>query len=310
MNSVQNRNNITFGSRKNLLKKAAPYLFGTIIALGGTKACMQENDRYSKINVSDDIIVEYSNVRPITRDSVMKPVYDMKQRLTPENDFLGGTKFDIAESFAEIKANDGFKKHLRERKSRKSLKGTSFYSDGNLQRRIALQEIAHKNSYPEMRQTLMHEVGHQFDNWFGHDHNAEYAQKWDSLICLKDTPYEFLTLTEHDKNLDIEYNYNNSLSDKPKFQKALLKDLQNIGRMKRRHEAMPQNMDYYIGKFDLYNFTPEDIDGENAARAEIYAQLFSYATGQNDGEKEIFVKCFLNCFDVVNEDIERILKIK
>lgn len=306
------QHNITFSGNKNenqTAKKAMPWFMSALMLLGGISC--SDNQKYSEKDYYDGIEVEFSNVGKITKDSVMKPVYDMKQKLSSENDFLDGTKFDIADDFSKIDHNDDlFKKYLRENKS-KFNKGTSFYSDKNLRNRVALQEISHSKSYPEMRQTLMHEVGHQFDNYFGHNHNSDFAQKWDSLVFSKDMPYDFATITKYDQSLDIEYNYNNSLSDKLEFQNALLNDLKHIKRIKRRHDIMPNNLDYFIGRFDLYGeITPEDVDGENAARAEIYAQLFSYATGQDDGEKEQFLNCFPNCYEVVQNDIEKFLNIQ
>ena len=78
-------------------------------------------------------------------------------------------------------------------------KGCSFYSDKKLPRRIVIQKgaqgISDKVFYksvtgqytalPSMRQSLIHEVGHQFDQYFGHDHNADFALKWDSIVESK-----------------------------------------------------------------------------------------------------------------------------
>ena len=37
----------------------------------------------------------------------------------------------------------------------------------------------------------MHEVGHQFDYYFGHDHNADFAVKWDSIMAVKEQTSRF-----------------------------------------------------------------------------------------------------------------------
>lgn len=309
------RQNITFSGHNNnehksdKTRKAATWLLGALMLAGCAKTCSNQPD--SKYYYTDGIEVEFSNVSQLTKDSVMKPVYDMRNNLSSDNDFLKGTKFDIAYDFRDIEKNDSFKKYLSESMANPNLKGTSFYSDEKIRKQVAIQEISHTKSYPEMRQTLMHEVGHLFDNYFGHDHNAEYAKKWDSLMAKEDLPYDFETVTEEDKILDITYNYNNSLSDKPEFQKALLKDLKNIRRLYRRYEPMPYNISYFIKNFGEYgSLTPDVIDSENSARAEIYAQLFSYAAGEDDGEREKFVKCFPNCYEVVESDMEKYLGTK
>ena len=309
------KNSVTFkgeSKKSQPIKRVAPWLLSGLMILGGTKTCGSSSDKYTGTDNNDGIKVEYYDVSKNTHDSLMEPVFQLKSNLTSDNDFLEGVKFDIAKSFAQINPDEPFEEHLVQSKANEYLKGTSFYSDKKLQKHVAVQETAHGgiNSNYEMRFSLMHEVGHQFDNYFGHNHNADYAQKWDSLVASKENPYDFITVTPKDQELDIEYNYNNSLSDRIEFQNALLKDLKNILRLKRRHDIMPQNMDYYIGHFNLQNqITPEDVDGENAARAEIYASLFAYALGQDDGDKEIFIKCFPNCYKIVKNDINKYINV-
>lgn len=302
---------------KQPVKRLAPWLMSMLMIFGAAESCSDSQSRkYSGVENYDGITVEFSNVSKETKDSVMKPVYYLKKDLTPENDFLNGVKFDITDDFGKLEENEPFKKFLKLYKNDEGWSGISYYSDSKLRKQVALQEIGNPNpvsvhNYPIMRHTLMHEVGHQFDNYFGHDHNTDFALKWDSLSASKEMPYDFETVTEEEQKIDIEYNYNNSLSDKPEFKKALLADLKNIMRMHRKHAPLPRNIDYFINNLDSYDkITPENIERQNATRAEIYAQLFAYAFDEDDGYREKFLECFQNCYGVVENDIEKYLNKK
>ena len=304
---------------KNRAHKAAAYILGGLISLNVLQNCGGcSNIGNSGCDTSNNLYVEYYDVNRAAKDSVMQPVYNLKAKLNEKNDFLKDTKFCIANSFDKLNGNDDFIAYLKNYKNYYDIKGVSFYSDSKLSKRVAVQDAAHNyqctdinQKYSRMRQSVMHEVGHLFDNYFGHDHLSDYALRWDSLMYSKDIPYNFATVSKEDAELDYKYNYNNSLSDKKEFQSALLKDLSQIGRMYRRYEKMPSDLSYYIDGFDFYGrINEKDVYDNNSSRAEIYAQLFSYAIGENDGEKDLFIKCFKNSYEIVKNDIGKFLNIK
>ena len=55
--------------------------------------------------------------------------------------------------------------------------------------------------------------------------------------------------------------------------------------------------------------TYEVVDAAELARTEVYANLFSYAIGENDGDKSRFVENFKNAYKVVKKDIKEHLHI-
>ena len=217
------------------LKRVAPWVFSGMLLLGGNSC--SEDKRVSDFERYKGITVEYANVSQQTRDSVMAPVFALQNRLSKENNFLNGVKFDIVNSFKSMDGNDSFKEYVRNYESNKSYKGTSFYSDSLIPKRVAVQEIAFddkKQRYKAMRQTVMHEVGHHFDNYYGHDHNADFAQKWDSIMYNRENSIEsdlftFRTIKDGDKKIETYYYSNNALSDKEEFQNALLNDINRRG---------------------------------------------------------------------------------
>ena len=66
------------------------------------------------------------------------------------------------------------------------------------------------------------------------------------------------------------------------------------------------NIDYYISDIDFSTeLNEDDIDLYDGVRAEVYANLFSYAIGEDDNNKAKFVNNFINSFKVVQKDIKK-----
>ncbi|MCR5266438.1 MAG: hypothetical protein K6E29_07585 [Cyanobacteria bacterium RUI128] len=308
---------------RNPFKKMMPYIFGGLIAIGGISACSDSPEqRFTGNEVNNGIRIEYNDIQKETKDSLMKPVYDLKSKLHHGNDFLEGLDVYVAKSTYNLWTYNSFAQEIK-KNGGSNLKGRSFYSDSLLPKMIFIQEDAHQRyadsqksaKIGAMRQTLMHEVGHQFDNYFGHDHQAEFAQKYDSLMDAKErdmyeSPHSFNVKTQEEYKILTDYLTNGSLSDDKKFQKAVWKDINNI-RIKFPYSGvLPENMEYYVKSFDLTKpVTPKDVAMADVARGEIYANLFSYAVGQDEGDKEKFIKYFKNSYKVVRSDIAKYLKI-
>ena len=297
-------------SAGNPLKRIAPWVFSGML-LTGVSSCSEEK-RYSDFEKFSGITTEYTDVTKQTRDSVMKPVYELQKKLSPDDNFLKGIKYDIVRSFSNMNAGDSFKKYVKENESDVSYKGTSFYSDRLLPKRIAVQECAFEdnNKIKAMRQTVMHETGHHFDNYYGHDHNADFAQKWDSIMYKHEINPEsdlftFRTVIEKDRQIEGYFYANNSLSDKTEFQNALYKDINNL----KNKKELPKDIDYYLGNIDTkIGTTREELNRADGVRSEIYANLFSYLTGQDDGNKEKFLDCFSDSKKIVAKDMKKFLK--
>lgn len=307
----------------NPFKKLAPFAFSTLAVIGALNMCSEESaPRYSGSENKNGVNVEYYDVTQQTKDSVMKPIYELKDKLNAENDFIDGVDYTIAKNFGIVLKKDSFKKYLTTLSEDSHIMGTSFYSDGKLPKNVAVNEDAHKRSkiydasgnlttIPALRFTVMHETGHHFDNYFGHDCDADFAQKYDSLMASKlnaetESPYAFQTISMSDKKIDIEYNRKNGLSDKEGFKKAFLNDLKNLHKISK--DERPHNINYYIDGLNIGGQIKEqDVDFSDVCRAEAYATLFAYANKQDDGEKAKFLKCFPNSYKVVREDIAKYL---
>lgn len=320
---------ISFGKKANsdnkFMRALRNYILAGTLLLGTTK-CVSPNT-YSSVQNIDGVKVECFDVKKETMDSALTPLFALKSQLNKDNDFLDGVNIDIAKKYSSLDDANSFRKYLKENNSASRVRGSSFYSDTKLPRRIAIQESSHKNakllnlikngeysSIDAIRQTVMHEAGHLFDQYFGHNHNAKFAKKWDEIQEQmeknNDNPYCNPQDSESLK-AQILFEWNNSLSDKSEFQQAMLKDLEYIANLKKHNkDALAANIDYYTAtvNFDK-EITPHVVDLINYERSEVYANLFSFALGQDDGDKERFVDNFKNSYEVVKKDINNILHI-
>lgn len=318
--------------RKNkpIFKKLAAYICGGLLTLGGISQCTDETPKVSDFETIDNVKVNYFNVEKETRDSLLTPFVTLKSKLTPENDFLDELDVDITGKYKDLDDANSFRKFLKSGEHTDD-KACSFYSDGKLKRRIVVQEGAHGvvdkfynlttegkySALPAMRHTLMHEVGHQFDYYFGHDHNADFAVKWDSIMAVKEqhpdmNPYVF-DILPREAQANIDFFWNSGLSDKEEFYNAIIKDYKHIAELNKNNSdkiGMTVLSSSFVDGIDLTKpITYEVVDAAELARTEVYANLFSYAIGENDGDKSRFVENFKNAYRVVKKDIKEHLHI-
>ncbi|MCI1273104.1 MAG: hypothetical protein LKG27_01565 [Clostridiaceae bacterium] len=327
--NIKNRYNTnpTKSIYKRCLHKLKPYALAGLITYGGINACT-DNNINGTTNL-DGIKIEYTDIKPQTKVDILEPLLQLKKQLTPETDFLKNIKISVVNSVDELDNSDDFNKYVKlSENSEENAKGYSLYSDGKLQKRILIQESAHNddkiynlirtgnyNSDNAIKQSLMHEVGHQFDQFFGHDHEADFAKEWDSINATRfNDPqinsFDFPSNVSTQKS-KVTYDLNCALSDKNKFYYTMIDDLKNIAKLKKLgSDELANNIDYYLSFIDLnapINY--EAMELADATRAEVYANLFSYAIGQDDGDKAKFTKNFANSYKLVKKDIIKYLHI-
>lgn len=271
------------------------------------------------------------NIKPSTRDSLTFLYDSLRSTLNDGNDFLDGVSLVIVDKFVHLRGDNSFERYLKTRKRIGTGKicGMSFYSDSLLPKTIAISEKSHSVNdaigywlysgrypiIPVLRHSLMHEIGHQFDEYFGHDYKAKFALDFDSIQLIRETdpyrnPYSFTDKNEYESTVGKLYIANNCLSDKPGLKMAIQKDyVEMTDKMLADDLSLPSNMKYYSKGIDFaMDITPEMVDGADRAREEVYANLFSYAMGENDGEKYDFLATFPNSYEVVKDDIKHFIQ--
>ena len=308
-----NGQNITLTKKRTLKKFFIPLLSGTMM-LSCLTNC--KTDRTSGQEEIRGVNVEYYNIKPETKEVVFECFDEFVSKLDSSNNFLNGTNLILTKKLSSLEGKNSFYKFVKSFYAAINAKGMSFYSDNKIPRRILIQEAAHKKTDDKtkktsFRQTLMHEIGHQFDEYFGHDHSAKFALKLDSVLYQKElnpseSPYGYNFKNTEEKNIFDFYHDNNSLSDKKQFKEAYLKDLHNIlNIMKTAPNKLPLSLNYYVQGIDFTSeITSISVDKANLGRCETYANLFPYALGENNSNKEDFINAFPNSYEIVKKDIE------
>ena len=263
---------------------------------------MPENN--IKISIHDGTI----NVVDDSTKSAVKKAVD-KINSTFSLCTFNNTHISIASDFSNLPDNGtATNNHLKTNEAFYSpTQGIANVDNG--QKEIFIQETAHLkykirsllsfnfSAEKEIEHTTLHEFGHLFD-WEGGDKNVK--QKYQELVNkYYDVQFEEIPLLPEEEKVMEEYFKNNGFSDKDDYKKALEKDF-NILKLTNH---ITNTYGYILGEF--YNrgldVIPnlDDIEKAEASRMEIFAQLFSYALGGDDGCKEEFVNMFSNTYNVV-----------
>lgn len=317
----------TFKTLKGLntnssLKKAFPKAMYVLLPLSILcTMCTKTENRVSGKTDFNNSQIEYFNVKKTTKDAIESSLNKFAKDAKTIN-FLDAVDIDITKKFKNLDSNDAFRCALKERENSKYTGGISFYSDSAVPRKICIQENAHdekpngKDTQATLiKSTLMHEIGHQFDEFYGHNSKSIVAKKWNSVQARKaqeDSLSVYTSPKEKDLEAKIEYVRQNGLSDRKEFKEAYYKDLLNIYDVRKSGNGiLTKKLSYFVPNFEkIESITLEKIDLLDARRSETYAELFSLAVGEDNGDKDAFLSNFSNSYKIVKKDIEKYLGIK
>lgn len=282
------------------------------------------SNRITEENDDHGYHLECYRVKASTRDTLTMLYDKFRSALNENNDFLKGVTLVLVDKFAHLQGDHSFEQFLKCRSDVEEIKGVSFYLDHSLSKIIVMQEKAsnridamyywtQEGRYtvvPCLRHFLMHEIGHQFDEFFGHDHHAKYVCDYDSVLLVMEDdpnrcPYSFKYYSQEEQAVIEFYKANNSLSDREEFKEAVFKDYIKLAdKVLADSDDLPLDLNYYAKGIDFSSeITAEMVEEAEYTRAEVYAQLFSYAMGENDGDRRDFLNAFPNSFEVVKNDI-------
>ncbi len=308
--------------KQNPLKKVLPVIGAALLSL--ITCC--NNTKVSEAKDIGGVKVECFEIRKDTQTAIENAIIDTKAKCT-NTDFMDNVSVDVAKKFSSLPNDTPFRTYMKGISNSRAL-GSSFYSDGKLPKGIVIQEDAHASGLSflsnenstemnnSLRFTLMHEFGHHFDKYYGHDHDADFAVAYEDLLVRmaeKDSQSVFKSPTER-KDMEIFYTYNiqSGLSDKTEFKEAFKKDLEHIAQIKRTgNGTLSRNIKYFTNGIDFSReITDEIVDTKDALRSEVYANLFSYGLGENNGDREAFLSNFPNCYEVVKANMKHFIGIK
>jgi len=247
-----------------------------------------------------------------TRNSLKNTVSDFVKKLDYNKNFLKGFQFYLVKDYKDLPATSEFTKCVKENSDEYKYTGgmTIPMICNNNKKEIVINaanqgisSIWNSNkSAEQIAQATMHEIGHQFDDQFG---------SCDAALLEKAKTLPFETTTKEQDKILIEYQSQKDLSDTKEFKKAWQKDAEELGKdtlsnywFKQRH------LDFYVWDVDITDgVTSQEVDEADYSRSEIFAQLFSYAMGTDDGQKDAIVKKYPNSYKVVKQFIKTHLNI-
>lgn len=252
--------------------------------------------------------IEYFNIKKTTQNAIESAIINAKSK-SKKSDFMDNVEINVANKFSSLDGKTSFRQYVKGIKQ-SSILGMSFYSDGCLPKCIAVKET----SNTDIRFLLMHEFGHQFDRYYGHDHNADFAlarEKMLTRMAKKDSlsVYSF-PIEGQDFAIDFIFNMKSGLNSKEEFIEAFRKDLENIAQIKKTGRGIiSKDINLYTSCIDFSQKITDYQIHFNQSRSEIYATLFSYAIGEDNGDREAFLNNFSNCYNVVKNDMKKYLGI-
>lgn len=248
------------------------------------------------------------------RDTVKDRVLLFKNQMTKNKNFLNGFTFHVCDSYETLGNKSMLTKTVSENADSFSYAGgmtVPIIENGNK------KEIVIKTSFPcifninknkkasDVTQATMHEIGHQFDDQFGYC-SPKLLNEVKKLPLGTDDEG-----TEEQQKLYDKYQKNKDLSDSKEFKKAWKKDAEKLGNNTWSNFWFKhRNIDYYIWDVDITDgVTDDEVEEADFHRSEIFAQLFSYAMGENDGQKEKIIEKFSNSYKIVKKYINEYLGI-
>lgn len=154
----------------------------------------------------------------------------------------------------------------------------------------------------EIEQATMHEFGHVFD-YSGGDKKLQ-AEHQKLIEKYSDKQFDSIQVSPNEEKIIADYTKNNGYSDKKEFKDALEKDLKDL----KLSTKVKMKFGYFLCEFyarGVENLSNrDDIEAAESSRLEVFAQLFSYIMGTDDGNKDEFISLFPNTYNVVQKFIK------
>lgn len=254
----------------------------------------------------------YQNVTDDSKNTVKSTVQNFKNKLKNNKNFLNGFTFHVVTSYKDLKPQSELTKYVQKNSE-------EFFATGGLTtspvcnkgkkeiimnvKNYGISSIWNDNENDtNISQAILHEIGHQFDDYFGQC--SKYLQK-------KVSEMSFETSNENDEKIMLEYLRTKDLSDTKEFKSAWKKDAENLDDssfLNKLFNKLP--FEYTPYEIDISDsVTEEEVEQSDNARSEIFAQLFSYAMGEDDGNKDVITEKYPNTYKLVKAYIKKFLGI-
>lgn len=255
----------------------------------------------------------YQNVSDDSKKAVKNAVLNFKQKIKTNKDFMKGFTFYVVNSYKDLEKKSALTKYVQENSDEFFATGgmtvSSNINEGKKEIILSVQKngiesIWNDNkSRSDISQALLHEIGHQFDDYFG---------SCDSKLREKIRTMHFEINSKEDEKIFSRYLKTKDLSDTKDFKAAWKKDVSEFGGRslwQKLFNTFP--FEYTPYEIDITDgVTDEEVEQSDNTRSEIFAQLFSYALGEDDGNKKVITEKYKNTYKLVKEYIGKFLGIE
>ena len=265
--------------------------------------------------IGNNISFEYYNGPTLkARNAVKNTVEEFVKKAGSNGNFINGFTFSVVETFKDLKPDTPFKQLLKTSNENTGIWGASNPTEIDREKGIVIQtfeidpaqSIFSKNMTSRfIESTVMHEIGHCFDDYYG-PKDKDLIEKVRKFHMEDD-------LTSEEEDILIEYHFTKDLSDSNEYKQAWRKDVTALGK---DEKTLKEFLNDQIKSY----YTPDEIDISDGvsldeveladhSRSEVFAQLFAYALGKDDGNKDEITKVYKNTYKVVKSYVKKYLKV-
>jgi len=258
----------------------------------------------------------YSGTTAETRNAVKNTAVEFLRRLGKNSAFINGYTFSIVNEYKDLSSDTQWKRYLKNNSDKyTNTWGVSNPTVIDEEKGIIIQakehsfprSIFHRNIDVKLLETAtLHEIGHIFDNYYGNK-DKNLIKEVRKLHISNDK------LTEAQQKMLNKYLRSKDLSDSTEYKQAWLKDASALGKDKNKYKEFKRDdiRKYYaIEDIDITDgITSQEVEKADKSRSEIFAQLFAYALGRDDGHKDEIIRVYPNTYKFVKAHIKKLLNI-
>lgn len=265
-------------------------------------------------NIDNTTVKFYGKVSDTTKETSIKTVEKLKQNMNNDQ-FFDELTVNIGKRYRKIDYDNKFSKsglffdyntkgycnifddkqcYISEKAHKLALNSSNFIDKTST---VADKEDIMQK---ELSHTITHEIGHLFDDYAVYN-SPEDREIFTNLLLKEKKPKG---VTDEELLYIETYLLNNNVSDSSEFQDALYSDISNANMNDLTDESISLFVHEFVDYFTNQYPSKKDIKYADSSRSEVFAQLFAYANGTDDGLKEIFLKIFPNTYNFVEEFIK------
>ncbi len=259
----------------------------------------------------------YEGSQQPSKNAVKATVSEFLQKIKHNSKFINGYTFYIIDNYNDLRPKSIFTSELKNHSEKyKYTGGASLCPELNSgEKEIVIKteelDVPRKwfyNSKPTayVEQATMHEIGHMFDNYYGQKDNKLLKQV---VQIGNNTKLDNYSPTQ-EKIID-KYYKNKDLSDSEEFKLAWKKDLEayyaNVGFLER------YSFKNYYSAFDIDitdGINSEEMEKADTLRSEDFAELFGFAFGKDNGNKDRMLKILPRTYSIVKNYIKKHLGVQ